>query len=461
MKVKVDLVVGAGVLAMVLGLGQALLLPAGCTTRRAPPKTEPKARSAMEAAEPEAISEAKTIESKAGGKTEAAGSSPAGNSPVMRKPADLVAARDGGFYLAGSYLSPDHGQGFWIWKLDARGEALWQKTFPSEKQEEVTALMATDDGGVLAVGLAFVYQPRVGYRSWIRKLNKVGDIEYTQTIRGYGRAGVILEADGGNYLLGGTGKPGKKERSKNTEHTDRDTWLAKIDPRGKVLWELFHDRGSDESAYSGINAEGGGFVFIGSTGKYNKFGQGPSEIWLFKIDSAGKIVAEIRFPDGRIMSKGGPFIAKNGKQFAVVYSTSQLPDIRSVDVSRVPSFTAEIVALDYELKKLWSKRLADYSSVVTPLVTATADGNYLVAGAVRKGPRIDKIGGGGKVIWSQTTQVRSKGSPVYNVLGLVLENSVASIAGSVMDPMSGDLGEEVFFLGIDAKSPKLLWRKSY
>lgn len=375
-------------------------------------------------------------------------------SPVRRSPACLVPARGGKHFLAGNSYSKEAGGSFWIWKVNEKGEAVWQKDFQSENQDEVLALIATDDGGVLAVGHLFAYRPKIGYRSWVKKLNKDGEAVYTKIIDGYARAEIILETDDGNYLLGGTGR---QKEDKSTY----DAWLMKMDPQGERVWEKSYDRGSDEAIHSGVQINKGEFLFLATRGTYNKFGQGPSEVWLFTCNSTGEIIKETQLPDGRIMSRSGQLIAGNEDQFAVVYTTTQLPSICSVDVTTTPSFGAQVVGFSDQLEQQWSKSIAGYSSILTPLIQPLPDGGYLVAGSVKEGPKMDKIGHGGNEIWTQIIPLKAEGFSIYDVRGLVVEKANAYIMGSVMRPMSGDYSSRVFLFKVETQTSNILWQKEY
>jgi len=375
-------------------------------------------------------------------------------SPVSRTPTCLVPGNGGEYYLAGNSYSKERGGGFWIWKVNVEGEPLWQKDFQSENQEEVLALIATDDGGALAVGVLFAYQPRIGYRSWIKKLNKDGEIVYTKIIDGYARAGTILKTDDGNYLLAGT-------RRRKGEKMNSDAWLMKMDPQGAGLWEHSYDRGSDETVYSGVQIKDGEFLFLATRGTYNKFGQGPSEIWLFTCNSTGEIVKETKLPDGRIMAQSGQLIARNADQFAIVYSTTQLPSICSVDLGSMPSFSAQVVGFDSALKQQWSKPITGYSSILTPLIHFTPAGGYLVVGTVQKGPKINQIGCEGNTVLDTVIPIKSDTFSIYDVCGLVAEKANIYIMGSVIRPMSGDISHRVFLLKVETETSSILWQTEY
>jgi hypothetical protein len=113
---------------------------------------------------------------------------------------------DGGFILAGTSNSNSSGdkienckgqEDFWILKLDAKGNQLWQKTIGGTGQEKLLSIAQTKDGG---------------------------------------------------YILGGTSSSSKSELNKDgladpygkTEDSrgSLDYWIVKLDSKGEIKWQI-------------------------------------------------------------------------------------------------------------------------------------------------------------------------------------------------------------------------------
>jgi hypothetical protein len=99
-------------------------------------------------------------------------------------------------------------------------------------------------------------------------------------------------------------------------------------------------------------------VLVGQTGVYNKFGQGPSKLWLLRLDANGKKIAETFIDDGRLSSFGSQFIAKSGDDVIVPYTTDQLPPISGAPYAFPPKFSMKLARYDAQLNQLWVKPLA-------------------------------------------------------------------------------------------------------
>jgi hypothetical protein len=369
-------------------------------------------------------------------------------------PASIIRSDDNHYFIAGNSYSQEKGGSFWIWKVDSDGQKVWEKRFKSESQDKIKAIMRTDDGGILALGHGFVYSPAVGYRCWVKRLDRNGKTIFTKIIGGFGRADVLLGTTDGNYLFAGTTK-----RRANKRKEDYDAWLVKFDSSGKLLWERFYDKTFDESVFSAVNIQPNGFVFAETSGQYNKFGRGPSEGWVSRLDSTGAILGEAKLPKCTAMS-GGAYLATNARELAVIYSTSQLPPINKVPLS-VATFAARIVGFDYRLKESWGTNLGGYSSILAPMIAASPDGNYIVAGAVEEGVRVDKVAPGGKVIWEKTGASGEKGYPSIDVEGVLVDGNFALVVGSVTDLMNRSIGSRVFLLKIETALGQVLWQRTY
>lgn len=368
-------------------------------------------------------------------------------------PKSIVRSNDEHYYIAGNSYSRAKGESYWIWKINGDGEKVWDKRFKSNQQDKVTAIISTPDGGVLVLGHMFVYEPETGYRCWIKHIDKNGETSFTKTIGGFGWADILLRTTDGNYLFAGT-----TDRKDSKRKDDYDVWLVKFEPSGNIIWNKFYDKGLDENVFSGVNVENNGFLFVVTSGKQNKFGQGPSDGWIIKYDSAGVLLTEARIPDCRSMSSGA-YIAKKTDEFAVICSTSQLPPIDKVPLA-MPSFGARIISFNYKLKELWGLNRGGYSSIMAPMIAASADGNYLVAGVVEKGIKIDKFNSSGKIVWEKTAEYNPKGHFSSIVEGLIIDKNIAYVVGSLSE-LKIDGTEQVFLLKIDAMTGNVLLQKNY
>jgi len=84
---------------------------------------------------------------------------------------------DGGFIVAGSTTSSSKGaKDVWFAQLDNNGNILWQKTFGGEKDDVITSLITTADGGFLAAGYTSSFDAR-NTDFWAFKINNQFEFE--------------------------------------------------------------------------------------------------------------------------------------------------------------------------------------------------------------------------------------------------------------------------------------------
>ena len=92
------------------------------------------------------------------------------------KPFSIFPAKDGGYVIAGYTNSKGAGKAdAWIFKLDATGQKIWDKTFGGSAIDEIYAVIETADGGYVLAG--YTNSKGAGsYDVWVLKIDKDGNL---------------------------------------------------------------------------------------------------------------------------------------------------------------------------------------------------------------------------------------------------------------------------------------------
>src|SRR5205085_2881439 len=158
----------------------------------------------------------------------------------------VVQTTDGGFVIAGSSLSNNgditipHGDyDYWIVKLDANGNLVWQKSLGGSGDDQAFSIQQTTDGGFIIAGVSY---------------SQDGDVS-------------------GNHGSG-------------------DYWIAKTDIAANILWEKSFGGTSTDVGYSVQQTIDGGFLVAGSTisndGDVSQT-HGGVDCWVLKLDTSGNL----------------------------------------------------------------------------------------------------------------------------------------------------------------------------
>ena len=189
----------------------------------------------------------------------------------------------------------------WVIKLNSTGSIVWQNTIGGSSLEELTYLELASDGGFLigctsSSGISGD-KNEVNYGIsdyWVIKLDASGNILWQNTIGGSSTdklRSVEETSDGGFIVAGYSNSPisgDKTEASKG----DYDYWIIKLNSTGVVVWQ---------KTYGGISADklndieettDGGFIMAGSSNSSISFDKttnsfGYEDVWVLKINSEG------------------------------------------------------------------------------------------------------------------------------------------------------------------------------
>ena len=140
-----------------------------------------------------------------------------------------------------------------------------------------------------------------------------------------------------------------------------------IDFKGNVVWARSYDRPKTMDWFTDVivmrNRKN--FIVAGQSGHFNKFGGGPSDVWLLRCDADGKVVDEKLFP-GRTPHIAGPL---EGGGVGMIF------DLRNDIMS-----DQSVALVDASLNVVWQKS-ADISATMAerPAIAQAGHDHFVIA----------------------------------------------------------------------------------
>lgn len=188
------------------------------------------------------------------------------------------------------------GHDYWLIKLDAQGQKVWDHLYGGSGGDAVQALLATADGGILAAGSSF--SPVSGDKTsadvnkvcWLVKLDAQGVRQWDQVYGNRSGLPVILpvvqsKPDGG-YWLGGTS--GDHPFLPGPADVPYDFWLAELDVNGRQQRDHTYGGDKDEYLTSIVALPTGGALLVGTSlsdrsGDKTADSRGATDLWAIQI----------------------------------------------------------------------------------------------------------------------------------------------------------------------------------
>ncbi|MBA2744619.1 MAG: hypothetical protein H0U44_00200 [Flavisolibacter sp.] len=201
-----------------------------------------------------------------------------------------VRSADGGFVLTGYTKSANgdmennkgHYDG-WILKTDANGNKLWSKSFGGSSEDNLSKIVATSDGGYMAIGSSKsnngdIGSNKGGFDAWIIKVDGNGNKQWVKTYGGGNEEYMtgLVPAPGGGFAVGGYTNSHTGDVSRTSG--DYGGWLFKIDNNGNKTSASTYGGPGDEVLYS-LSSTQDGYIIAGTTYSSSNGYDG----WLVKV----------------------------------------------------------------------------------------------------------------------------------------------------------------------------------
>lgn len=355
---------------------------------------------------------------------------------------------DGGYILAGISNSKkgldkqDDSKGnddFWIIKLDAKGNELWQKTIGGSGQEKLHSIILTNDGGYLLGGSSSSYKSVKGIDGvedlfaksentrgnldyWVVKLKKDGTIEWQKTLGGkYADElkSVSILANG-NYLLGGTSNSPISGDKTEDNFGLNDYWLIQLDKTGNMVWQQTIGGSQDDNLFALTSTKDGGFIVGGNSNSATsnlktKGSEKGSDFWVIKFDKDSNILWQENYNYGErdvltsiIENEDGTYLIGGYAQSEANTNSALLSKVKKGDKDGINDYIA--LKISAEGEEIWTQTAGSKGEEVMKKLLETRDGGYLLTGTSNGKASKDKNNTiGGNDFW--VVKLKDKNKP--------------------------------------------------
>lgn len=210
----------------------------------------------------------------------------------------VIATADGGYIAVGKgwgsagdlpngYI--DHGDALII-KTAADGTVQWSDYWGQQEEDAAMSVIQTADGGYVVAGYTahFSTLSMGGNDGFVVKYNAAGTIQWEHIYGGSGHDliySICQTSDGGYAFVGSTKSP-----EVSGYHGGSDLWVAKIDATGTEVWSKAKGYSGEEAANSVTLASDGGFIIAGKTNSPGAVNyKGGYDIWVMKVTTNSNI----------------------------------------------------------------------------------------------------------------------------------------------------------------------------
>ena len=197
-----------------------------------------------------------------------------------------------------------HGVGeFWGTRLDADGNLVWRRYFGGTNNDRSFGVVEANDGGLVMVGASEsddfdISNSKGSYDFWVVKVSAKGDMLWEKSFGGSGidKAYAVVKTEDNAYAITGNTFSMDTDISKN--NGESDIWLIKVSDDGDLLWEKTLGGTAFDAARGLGTTSDGGFVIAGnskSTDGNATGNNGENDVWIVKTDSNGNVLFEKSF----------------------------------------------------------------------------------------------------------------------------------------------------------------------
>ena len=324
---------------------------------------------------------------------------------------------DGGYIVAGYTYSFGAGvDDIWILKLNASGDAIWQKTYGGTNADDAYSIQQTSDGGYIVAGSTASFGAG-SFDIWILKLNSTGNVIWQKTYggtAGEGAFSVRQTSDGGYIIAGDTVSFGKGAS---------DIWILQLDSTGNIIWNNTYGGSGEDSVRSIQQTSDGGYIVAGSS---TSFGAGNYDIWVLKLNSTGAIAWQKTY---------------GGFSLDRAYSVRQTTDGDYIIAGYESSFGGSdndiwFLKLNPSGNVIWQKTFGGPGNEAGYSTQQTADSGYILAG------QTGSFGAGGSdffIIKLNPYGTMSSSCPFISITSVSGIDSAGEIGSASVVPASSSL----------------------
>ncbi|WP_452225651.1 hypothetical protein [Lacinutrix chionoecetis] len=319
----------------------------------------------------------------------------------------------------------DESYDFWVLKFNSENEIQWNKTYGGTADDKGKDIIQTTDGGYAILGSTYSNDGDVSSNNgqqdyWLAKLDASGNIIWQKSF-GYQGAdyGIsVIQTNDTGYLITGvldvtaSGGDGNTSKSSN-KHAGGDYWALKLDASGTIEWSKYYGGLFTDTPESVVQTEDNGFIIVGGSDSMDtdiSNNIGSYDFWVVKISASGAIEWEKSFGGSQIDEAWA--IVKSGDGNFLIAG-----DTRSNDANVSNNIGAAdlwLIKISPSGELLWEKTYGGTSFDVARAIKATQDGGFVLAGSSRSSD-VDvsenkgqndawalKINSSGTLMWQQT-----------------------------------------------------------
>ena len=290
----------------------------------------------------------------------------------------------------------------------------WDRTFGGTGEDRLRASIKTSDGGYLLCGYSESnatvdksQNSRGGKDYWVVKLDALGNKLWDRTFGGSGEDrcnGAIELAEKGYLIFGESTSTAGADRSSQTKG-NQDFWVVRIDINGSILWDKAYGGSQYEYCMDVIPTADGGYLLGGSTstwsgGDLSQTSRGESDFWIVKTDANGSKLWDKRFGGSGAESLKQILATPDGGYLLGGYSLSDLSGDKSENSKGKSDFW--IIKTDANGSKIWDRTYGGSGDEWHPKLLPAKDGGFLLTGSSESNATGDKseTSGGYYSYWS-------------------------------------------------------------
>ncbi|MFI5170967.1 MAG: T9SS type A sorting domain-containing protein [Chitinophagales bacterium] len=335
----------------------------------------------------------------------------------------IVGATSYSGHCADKAENPKGASDYWVIKLNASGDIVWENTIGAKGQEILTDINELPGGGYIVAGTS---DSKIGFDKtedrhgiypdyWVMQLDATGNIIWQNTIGGMLSEikPVIVATPDGGFMVGGW-----SDSNIGFEKTENciggfDYWIIKLDASGNVEWDNTMGSTYDDELTSIIPVADGGYL-LGGVGEF--------DYWISKINASGSIIWETIFGGTGYDRLGSMETTNDGNILLCGYSNSGISGNKTVPL--INDMDYWVIKMDTSGNSIWQE---DYGTVKADYIysgTQTSDHGYLLCGYTTGG------------ISGNKTEANMGGNDIW-IVKLAPDNCTAEICNGIDDDCNG------------------------